>query len=221
MKSCESTFLPGKQAVPSSWIRMDDLAAFHASVRQGLTNWPVTESAMALLGMRLQTPGGVVSLVEVEAYGGADDPGSHAYRGETSRNSVMFGPPGHAYLYLSYGIHWLLNITARPPGEPAAILLRAARHCGEDLPSTALAGPGRLTARLGILPSFNRCDLLDPASAIHLLPGEKCSEVLVSPRIGLSAGKGEETPWRYVSATDCKFASKPHMGELQLCRCEF
>lgn len=171
---------------------------------------------MALLGLRLQTPRGVVSLVEVEAYAGADDPGSHAFRGRTPRNDVLFGPPGHAYLYLNYGIHWLLNISARPEGEPAAILFRAMRHCDEEWPATALAGPGKLTARLGVLPDFNRCDLLSLESPLHLLPGEDRSEVLVSIRIGLATGKGHDIPWRFIAATDVRYASRPQTGDTVL-----
>ena len=171
---------------------------------------------MALLGLRLQTPGGVVSIVEVEAYAGADDPGSHAYRGRTPRNEVLFGPPGRAYLYLNYCIQWLLNISARPEGEPSAILFRAVRHYEEEWPAATLAGPGKLTARLGVLPEFNRCDLLDAASPLHLLPGNDCPEVLVSTRVGLAPGKGDDLPWRFIAAPDVRYASRPQASVLAI-----
>ncbi|MEU4396810.1 DNA-3-methyladenine glycosylase [Kribbella sp. NPDC023855] len=109
------------------------------SVRRTLLAGPVLEVAPKLLGMvlRRSTPEGVVAvrLTEVEAYDGPNDPGSHAYRGQTPRNAVMFGPPGHLYVYFTYGMHFCMNISAGPPGQPSAILLRA----GEIIEGTDLA----------------------------------------------------------------------------------
>src|SRR5918997_6129908 len=98
-------------------------------VRRTLLADPVLEVAPRLLGMviRRTTPEGTVAvrLTEVEAYDGPNDPGSHAYRGQTPRNAVMFGPPGHLYVYFTYGMHFCMNISAGPAGQPSAILLRA------------------------------------------------------------------------------------------------
>ena len=98
-------------------------------VRRALLADPVLEVAPKLLGMvlRATSPEGTVAvrLTEVEAYDGPNDPGSHAYRGQTPRNAVMFGPPGHLYVYFTYGMHFCMNISAGPDGQPSAVLLRA------------------------------------------------------------------------------------------------
>ncbi|WP_344843005.1 DNA-3-methyladenine glycosylase [Kribbella ginsengisoli] len=100
---------------------------------------PVLEVAPALLGMVLRrtTPEGVVAvrITEVEAYDGPNDPGSHSYRGQTPRNAVMFGPPGHLYVYFTYGMHYCMNIAVGPPNQPSAVLFRA----GEIIEGTPLA----------------------------------------------------------------------------------
>lgn len=98
-------------------------------VRRSLLARPVLDVAPQLLGMVLRstTEDGTVAvrLTEVEAYDGPTDPGSHAYRGRTARNAVMFGPPGHLYVYFTYGMHFCMNISAGPDGQPSAVLLRA------------------------------------------------------------------------------------------------
>ena len=123
-----------------------------------------------LLGALLVTPGPVVlRLVEVEAYGGTadhDDPASHAHRGRTARNGTMFGPPGHLYVYRSYGIHLCANVVCGPDGLAGGVLLRAAEVIeGEDLVRARrgprargelAAGPGRLGQALGLTPSIGR-----------------------------------------------------------------
>ncbi|MGZ0152111.1 DNA-3-methyladenine glycosylase [Kribbella sp. WER1] len=98
-------------------------------MRRSLLAGPVLEVAPKLLGtvLRSTSPEGTVAvrLTEVEAYDGANDPGSHAYRGPTARTEVMFGPPGHLYVYFTYGMHFCMNVVAGPDGKPSAVLLRA------------------------------------------------------------------------------------------------
>jgi DNA-3-methyladenine glycosylase len=147
-------------------------------------------------------------IVEVEAYCGSDDPGSHAYRGMTPRTEVMFGPPGHLYVYFTYGMHWCANVVATKDGDAAAVLLRAAapvegietmrerRHKARrdrDL----LAGPARLCQAFGLTGADNGADLVrgpvrivDDAVAPPEEPG-------ISTRVGLAPGRGDERLWRY------------------------
>jgi DNA-3-methyladenine glycosylase len=111
---------------------------------------PAQEVAPGLLGCVIEsrTPDGVVAvaLAEVEAYAGEADPASHAYRGRGSRNAVMFGPPGHAYVYFTYGMHFCVNLVCMPAGTASAVLLRG----GAIVEGTALARQRRLTARRGV-----------------------------------------------------------------------
>jgi DNA-3-methyladenine glycosylase len=113
-------------------------------VRRSLLAGPVLDVAPKLLGMvlRCTTEEGTVAvrLTEVEAYDGLNDPGSHAYRGQTPRNAVMFGPPGFLYVYFTYGMHFCMNISAGPEGQPSAVLLRA----GEIVEGLDLARARRL-----------------------------------------------------------------------------
>ena len=170
---------------------------------------PVLEVARDLLGrdLRAETPDGVVTvrLVEVEAYDGELDPGSHAYRGQTPRNSVMFGPPGHAYVYFTYGMHWCVNLVCAPAGTASAVLLRGAdvlegvalaqrRRPGSSVRDLA-RGPARLTKALGIDGSWNGVDTL--SGPLKVLSGEPVPDAVVrtGPRVGV-AGEGALTPWR-------------------------
>jgi DNA-3-methyladenine glycosylase len=147
-------------------------------------------------------------LVEVEAYCGSDDPGSHAFRGMTPRTEVMFGPPGHLYVYFTYGMHWCANVVATKDGDAAAVLLRAAapvagievmraRRPKARRDRDLLAGPARLCQAFGLTGAHNGDDLvrgsvriLDDGVAPPDDPG-------VSTRIGLAAGRGDDHPWRY------------------------
>ncbi len=164
---------------------------------------PAERVAPDLLGARLvSTVGGLRTtgvVVEVEAYTGPDDSASHAAAriGRTRRNASMFGPPGTAYVYLSYGIHWCLNVVTGPIGDPCAVLLRAAdpiegigvmverRGRTRDLAS----GPGRLGQALGITDALDTHDLSSPP--LRLLPGwpTDAASVDVSPRIGVSQAR--------------------------------
>jgi DNA-3-methyladenine glycosylase len=158
--------------------------------------------------------GGVI--VEAESYE-RDDPACHAYVGRTARNEVLFGPPGRAYVYLSYGIHSLLNAVAEPEGEAAAVLIRALeptvgveqmrrRRPGRS-DEQLCSGPGKLTEALGVGLGHNGVRLDAPPFAI--LPREGAWRqvgVLAGPRIGIS--KAVENPWRFCAAGS-RFVSRP------------
>jgi DNA-3-methyladenine glycosylase len=169
--------------------------------------------ARALIGMLLVRPDGrKARLVEVEAYLGVDDPGSHAFRGPTPRARIMFGPPGRLYVYLSYGVHWCANVVCGPEGVAAAVLLRAAQPVGgaaamrqarwhgqRQLRDLDLCrGPGRLCEAFGITGSDNGLDLTAPAGGLWLADDGAGAggEVGVTPRVGLS--RGADSLWRYV-----------------------
>jgi DNA-3-methyladenine glycosylase len=181
---------------------------------------PAPEVASALLGCVLEheTPDGRVAVVitEVEAYEGEADPASHAYRGMTGRTAVMYGPPGHAYVYFTYGMHFCVNVVCMPAGTASAVLLRAGRViAGEDLarlrrarevPARELArGPARLCRALAISRPQNGADLCDPGSPLRLglAEGSQLADavdpvskaVSVGPRVGVSVGA--ETNWRF------------------------
>jgi DNA-3-methyladenine glycosylase len=150
----------------------------------------------------------VARLVEVEAYCGSDDAGSHAYRGMTPRTQVMFGPPGHLYVYFTYGMHWCANVVATKDGDAAAVLLRAAapvegievmreRRVKGRRDRDLLAGPARLCQAFGLTGEHNGTDLVRGPVRIYddgvpppVAPG-------ISTRIGLALGRGDEHPWRY------------------------
>ncbi|MFF6784100.1 DNA-3-methyladenine glycosylase [Streptomyces sp. NPDC012510] len=160
------------------------------------------EVAPELLGAILthETPEGTVSITitETEAYSGTADPASHAYRGRTPRNAVMFGPAGHLYVYRSHGLHWCANIVTGTDGIASAVLIRAGRVIeGEDLArkrrgakveSPRLArGPGNFCQALGVTAEHNGTDLLTGAS-VALSEGEPVPAALirVGPRVGVS-----------------------------------
>jgi DNA-3-methyladenine glycosylase len=176
---------------------------------------PVLEVAPALLGARLHHAGVTLRLTEVEAYAGPADPGSHAYRGPTPRTRVMFGPPGHLYVYLSYGVHHCVNVVAGPDGTASAVLLRAAevveghdlalerRQAGVSGRVTArdlARGPGRLTRALGLGPQHDGLDLFGPDAEVELRRGPaEAGTVSTGPRVGVSGQGGDGTlhPWRF------------------------
>jgi DNA-3-methyladenine glycosylase len=144
-----------------------------------------------------------VRLTEVEAYDGPEDPGSHAYRGRTSRNAVMFGPPGHLYVYFTYGMHHCCNVVCGPPGTPSAVLLRAgevvrgaeiARSRRTSRADRDLArGPARLCQALAIGLAENGADLTSGPLTLEL--GEQVTEVSTGPRVGLRGAP--DRPWRF------------------------
>jgi DNA-3-methyladenine glycosylase len=164
---------------------------------------PVWTVAPALLGARLTYGGVTVRLTEVEAYDGPDDPASHAYRGITARNAVMFGPPGRLYVYFSYGMHWCANVVCGPDGRASAVLLRAAaveeglevaRARRGGRPDVSLArGPANLTQALGIGPDQ---DGLDLTGRLELPPEPvPVTSVASGPRVGVSLA--HDVPWRF------------------------
>lgn len=158
--------------------------------------------AQQLLGWTLLIDGVGGVIVETEAYD-LDDPASHSFKGPTARNAAMFGPPGHAYVYLIYGLHWCLNVVCRETGHGAAVLIRALQPThGIDLmqerrhttQATLLAcGPGRVGQALGIDRSLDGLALNAPP--FELIPPSAAVEVASGPRIGIS--KAAELPWRF------------------------
>jgi DNA-3-methyladenine glycosylase len=170
---------------------------------------PVVEVARGLLGRVILTdfPEGrtAVRIVETEAYDGSGrDPASHAYRGRTRRNAVMFGPPGRLYVYLAYGMHWCVNVVCAPEGVAQAVLLRAgeplvglelmgARRGGVRVRDLA-RGPARLAQALGLTGMANGAELA--AGPVRLAAGWPLDDddVAWSPRIGVSSGL--DLPWR-------------------------
>lgn len=186
------------------------------SLRELLATDPFL-AATRILGSDLVLSDCRARIVEAEVYLGSEDPGSHAFRGEGKRNRTMFGPPGHAYVYFTYGNHWMLNVVAREHGLPAAILVRAARPL-EGLDSMRrrrgmaiddrglLSGPGKLCQAFGISREHDGLDLLG-GGALILEPGESVRNVLVGPRIGLAKGRGDESQWRFVDADELGWIS--------------
>lgn len=163
--------------------------------------------ARELIGCRLFYEGVGGTIVETESYE-RDDPACHAFVGLTDRTEVLFGPPARAYVYLSYGIHRLLNFVAEPEGEAAAVLIRAleptagveamrARR-GERPDVDLCSGPGKLTEALGVGLEQNDADVLtDPFMLLRPAPDWK-AQVLTGPRIGIT--KAVERPWRFCAA---------------------
>jgi DNA-3-methyladenine glycosylase len=162
----------------------------------------VHEVAPDLIGVTLLVDGVGGLIVEVEAYD-STDPASHAFRGRTPRNAVMFGPPGHAYVYRSYGIHWCLNLVCEEEGSAAAALLRAlepthgldrmrARRKLDEVRLLA-AGPGRLCEALGVAREHDGLPLDRPPFV--LVPRSAEPEIVAAPRIGIT--RAADQPWRY------------------------
>jgi len=162
----------------------------------------VNEVAPQLVGATLLVDGVGGTIVEVEAYA-PHDPASHSYGGRTVRNAAMFGPPGRAYVYRSYGVHWCLNLVCEEEGVGAAVLIRAlaptngleamrARRGTED-ERLLCTGPGRLTEALGITLEHDAQPLDLPPFALYRRVGP--IELVTTQRIGIT--RGAELPWRY------------------------
>jgi DNA-3-methyladenine glycosylase len=181
--------------ITAAWLERSAL-----DVAPELLGWVVShETAEGVVAVRL---------TEVEAYNGADDPGSHAYRGRTPRNDVMFGPAGHIYVYFTYGMHWCVNLVCAEAGRPSAVLLRAGevvagadvarRRRGMARSDRDLArGPARLASALGLSREHNGVDVCDPESALRVLRPRMATAGVVrtGPRVGLA--QAAERPWRF------------------------
>ncbi len=165
----------------------------------------VHEVAPDLIGVTLLVDGVGGTIVEVEAYD-QEDPAAHSFRGKTARNASMFGPPGHAYVYRSYGIHWCLNFVCEPEEVASAVLVRALepvrgldemrRRRGLEDERLLCAGPGRLCQALGITREHDGLALDEPP--FRLLPRTEEPEIATGPRIGIT--QAVDRPWRYVLA---------------------
>jgi DNA-3-methyladenine glycosylase len=173
----------------------------------------VHDVAPDLVGAKLLVDGVGGLIVEVEAYD-HEDPAAHGYRGRTERNASMFGPPGHAYVYRSYGIHWCLNLVCEEVGVASAVLLRAleptnglekmqARR-GLDDPRLLCAGPGRLCQALGVTREHDGLPLDRPPFELVTRVGD--GDVVAGPRVGIT--HAADRPWRYGLAGS-KFLSRP------------
>ena len=180
---------------------------------RGFFSRSVLEVAPELIGAVLLFDGVGGRIVEVEAYHHTE-PAAHSFGGPTPRNAVMFGPPGFAYVYRSYGIHWCLNFVCEPAGSAAAVLIRALQPT-EGLPAMRrrrgvkderllCSGPGRLCEALGITAAHNGLALDAPPFALLARTGRV--EIVAGPRIGIT--KAVDKPWRY-GEKGSRFLSKP------------
>jgi DNA-3-methyladenine glycosylase len=167
-------------------------------------DWDADSAIVArqLIGVTLLVDGVGGRIVETEAYD-RDDPASHSFAGPTQRNFAMFGPPAHAYVYLSHGIHWCLNFVCREPGHGAGVLIRAlapeqgieqmmTRRGTQDLRNLC-SGPGKLAQALGVTRAMNSAALDAPPFTLLAPAGD--IEVVAGPRIGIS--KAVDMPWRF------------------------
>jgi len=170
---------------------------------------PVDLAARSLLGQRLVHGEVILHITEVEAYSGTDDTASHARHGRTPRNAPMWGPPGRAYLYFCYGMHWMLNVVTGPEGEASAVLIRGAevlagletvlarRHAAKASPQLC-AGPGKVAQALGLDKTFDGHDLTQ-SGGLELRPGTSPAAILAGPRLGIGfASQADQArPWRF------------------------
>lgn len=162
-------------------------------------------AARSLLGAVLRHEDVAVRIVEVEAYGGATDPASHAARGRTPRNEVMFGPAGHLYCYFSYGMHWACNVVCGPDGTASGVLLRggeivegidvARSRRGRSTDRDLARGPGRLGQALAIDATVKGTYLLDGGPLTVTAPTRRPRRIVSGPRVGVALEA--DRPWRF------------------------
>jgi DNA-3-methyladenine glycosylase len=179
--------------------------------------------ARELLGMRLvrclngERLAGII--LETEAYHGQEDLACHARAGHTPRTAVMYGPPGRAYIYFTYGMHWCLNCVTGDLGFPAAVLIRVlmplegleqiAAHRAHRAQAEWCSGPGKLTQALAVNGSLNGCDLTDPHAELRIEGGRPLADeqVISGPRVGINR---VAEPWRSIP---WRFLARPHAWE--------
>jgi DNA-3-methyladenine glycosylase len=173
----------------------------------------VHEVAPELIGVTLLVDGSGGMIVEVEAYD-HEDPAAHGYRGRTARNASMFGPPGHAYVYRSYGIHWCLNLVCEEEGIASAVLLRALEPThgldvmrlrrGLEEPRLLCAGPGRLCQALAVTRDHDGLALDEPPFRLEARGSD--GDVARGPRVGIT--RAADRPWRY-GLSGSRYLSRP------------
>ena len=176
----------------------------------------VLKAAEDLVGSTLVRGARRARIVETEAYRAEDDPACHAFRRRTARNETMWGEPGRAYVYLNYGMHWMLNVSAHDLERAAAVLIRAAVPLeGLDAfralrpgisDDELLRGPGKLCRAFGITREDDGSDLLDPDAELRIEAGET-APIVAGPRIGIAVG--QDLPWRFADASRLRWVSKP------------
>lgn len=183
--------------------------------------WPAIEVAPLLLGWELshRTAAGLAAgrIVEAEAYMGQLDAASHAFRGKTKRNAVMFGPAGRAYIYFTYGMHYCFNVVTSPAGEASAVLIRALepttglelmRRRRGPVPDRQLTnGPAKLVQALGITKELIGHDLSQPP--LQLCPGKADDQIVAGPRVGIR--QATEQPWRFYLRAN-PYVSRPNFA---------
>ena len=190
-------------------------------MKPGFYDRPVVDVAQDLIGCVLSHEGSAGVIVETEAYHDSE-PASHAFVGLTNRTRVLFGPPGRAYMYLSYGIHACLNAVCEPEGVGAAVLIRALEPVegielmrerrGIERVENLCSGPGKLTQALRIGLELNGSDLIrGPIVIAGRAPAWRDVEVVASRRIGIT--KAAELPWRF-SAAASRFLSRPALSRV-------
>ena len=183
---------------------------------------PVLDVARDLLGAVVMHDDVAVRLSEVEAYAGGRDPASHAFRGETPRNTVMFGPGGHVYVYFTYGMHFCMNLVAGSDGHASAVLLRAGEvvagraHMADRRPGVRdrdlARGPARLTLALAVDRTLNGYDVTSPGSPLQVRRGTPVHDDVVrwGPRVGVSTA--QEVPWRcWIDGDPTVSPYRPHI----------
>ncbi len=197
-------FRPGK-LIPQSFYRRD-----------------VDLVARELLGQLLVRDEVILRITEVEAYGGPEDSASHVRHGRTDRNAIMWGNGGHAYLYLCYGLHWMLNVVTGDEGQGAAVLIRAcepvagietllARRMMMTVKPALLAGPGRVAQGLSLDKVFNG-EALFRKGDLELREGEQTNRILMAPRVGIAfASKEDQQSLRRYAVADTLWISAPKL----------
>ncbi len=186
---------------------------------RNLAERDVITASHRLLGGILRLGELSARIVEVEAYRGLDDAGCHAYNRRGPKCETMYGRPGHAYVYFTYGNHWMLNLVALPVDLAGAILIRAAepltgfetmqeRRKKSDL-RQLLSGPGKLCQAFGIDRRFDNTDLLGSEELSIEIAPKPVTNMVTGTRIGLAVGKGDELPWRFIDGDRMTWISRP------------